>query len=49
MILNMDSIRQDRTNEGPIFNFAERHHRQSLNKKIGTHVQKFMIFMTLKK
>ena len=47
IILNMDGIRQERPNEGPIWNFNERLYRQSLNKKFGTHVRKIMVFKSL--
>ena len=45
----MDPIRQERPNEDPILNFNKTHYRQSLNKKFGKHVEKSMVFKTLKK
>ena len=45
----MDGIMQERPNECPILNFQNIHYRQSLNKTFGTHVEKSMVFKTLKK
>ena len=45
----MDDITQESPNEGSILNFHKRHYRQSLNKTIGTHVEKSMVFKILKK
>ena len=45
----MDGIMQERSNEGAILHVYKRHYRQSLNKTFGTHVEKSMIFKTLKK
>ena len=44
----MDNTTQERPNVGPILNFNKRHYRRSLNKKFGTHVEKAMVFKTLK-
>ena len=44
----MSNIRQERPNEGPILNVNKQGIWQSLNKKFGTHVQKSMVFKTLK-
>ena len=46
-MLNMGNIRA-RPNEGPILNFKKRLDGESLDKKFGTHVEKFMVFKTLK-
>ena len=43
----MDGIRQERLNEGSILNFYKRLHRQSLNKKSGKYVERYMVFKTL--
>ena len=48
MILNMEDIRQERSNKGPILSFNERLSRQSLNKKFGIHFEKSMVFKTSK-
>ena len=45
----MDDIRQERPNEGPILNFNKRLYGESLNRKFGTHIEKYMFFKTLKK
>ena len=44
----MDGIRQERHNEDLILNFNKRFYRQILNEEFGTHVQKSMVFKTLK-
>ena len=49
IILNMDDIRQEIPKKSPILYFYKRHYRQSLNKTFRTHVDKSMIFKTLKK
>ena len=41
----MYSIRLERPNEGPILNFNKRPYMHSLNKKIGTQVEKSMVIM----
>ena len=41
----MDDIIFEKLNIGPTLNFHERLNRQSLNKKFGTHINKFMISM----
>ena len=40
---------QEKPSEGPISNFSKSLYRQSLNRNFGTHVQKSMVFKTLKK
>ena len=45
----MDDIIREKLNIGPTLNFNERLYRQSLNKKFGTHINKSMIFNTLKR
>ena len=45
----MDDIIREKLNIGPTLNFNERLYRQSLNKKFGTHINKFMIFSALKR
>ena len=45
----MDNIRQEKSNEGPILKVNKRKTWQSLNKKFGTHIEKFMVFKTMKK
>lgn len=44
----MDEIRQQRPIEGQFLNFHKVHYRQSINKKLGTYVQKSMLFKILK-
>ena len=39
----------EKPNESPISNFSKSFYRQSLNKNFGTHVQKSIVFKTLKK
>ena len=39
----------EKPNESPISNFSKSFYRQSLNNNFGTHVQKSMVFKTLKK
>ena len=48
MILNMDNIRQERSNEGQILKVNKKFYRQSLNKKFRTHVKKTMAFKNFK-
>ena len=43
-----DSMRE-KLNIGPTLNFNERLYRQSLNKKFGIHIKKYMIFNALKR
>ena len=43
MILNMDNIRQERSNEDLILNVNKKLYRQSLNKIFCTHVKKPMV------
>ena len=45
----MDDIMRKKFNVGPTLNFNERLYRQFLNKKFGTHINKFMIFNALKR
>ena len=45
----MDDIRQEMSNEGPIWNFNTRFNGQSLSKKFDTHVEKSMVLKMLKK
>ena len=45
----MDNIMREKLNKGPTLNFNERLHRQSLNKKFGTHINKSMMFNALKR
>ena len=44
IITNMNDIRQERPNESPILKLNERLKYNSLNKKFGTHVKKFVVF-----
>ena len=45
----MDDIMGEKLNMGPTLNFNKRLYRQSLNKTFGTHINKSMIFTTLKR
>ena len=45
----MDDMMREKLNIGPTLNFNERLYRQSLNKKFGTHINKSIIFNTLKR
>ena len=47
----MDHIRQERHNEGPSLKFNKELYGQSLNlkKEFGIHLEKSMVFKTLKK
>ena len=49
MIINMDDIKQERPNKGPILKLNKRLEKTSLNKKFDTHIKEFMVFQTLKK
>ena len=49
MILKINDIRHERSNEAPVLNFDKIFHRQSLNKKCSIHVGKYMVFKALKK
>ena len=44
----MGNIREKRPKEGSVFNLNEKLYGQSLNKKFGTHVKKYMVFRTFK-
>ena len=48
MILNMDNIRQERSDEGQILKINKKFYRQSLNKTFHTHVKKPMAFKNFK-
>ena len=48
MILNVDNIRQEKSNEGQILIVHKKFYRQSLNKKFRTHVKKPMAFKNFK-
>ena len=45
----MYDIMREKLNIGPTLNFNERIYKQSRNKKFGTHINKSMIFNTLKR
>ena len=45
----MDDIVREKLNIGPTLNFNERLYRQTLKKKLGTHINKSMIFNFLKR
>ena len=47
--INMDDIRQERSNEGPTLKLNKRFKQTSLSKKFGTHVRDSMPFKVLKK
>ena len=49
IIMNMDDIRQERSNKEPTLKLNKRFKQASLNKKFGTHVRESMIFQALKK
>ena len=49
IITNMDNIRQERPNEGPILKLNKGLKLMTLNKKSGTHVKESMVFQVLKK
>ena len=49
VIINMDDIRQERSNEGPILKLNKRFKYKSLNKNIGTKIKESMAFQALKK
>ena len=45
----MNDIMHEKLNIFLTLNFNERLYRQSLNKKFGTHINKFMLFNALKR
>ena len=45
----MDDIMREMLKIAPTLNFNARLYRESLNKKFGTHINKSMIFNTLKR
>ena len=45
----MDDIMHEKLNIDPTLNFNGRLYRQSLKKKFGTHINKYMTFNALKK
>ena len=47
--INMDDIRQEKSDEGPTLKLYKRFKQTSLNKKIGTHAKESMAFQALKK
>ena len=49
IVINMDDIRQEKVNEGPILNLNKRLKQNSRNKKFGTRVKESMAFKVLKK
>ena len=49
IIINMDDIRQERSNKGPISKLNKRLKQKSLNKKFGRYIKESMIFQALKK
>ena len=44
IIINMDDIRQERLNKGPILKLNKRLKQKSLNKEFGTNVKESMAF-----
>ena len=44
IIINLDNIRAERPNEGPILKLNDRPKKRLLNKKFGTHVKESMAF-----
>ena len=49
IIINMDDIRQERPNEGPILKLNKKLKQNSLKKVFGTSVKESMAFQALKK
>ena len=49
IIINMDDIRQERPNEGPILKLNKKLKQNSLKKEFGTSVKESMAFQALKK
>ena len=48
IIIKMEDIRQERSNEDPIVKLNKILKWISLNKKFGTHIKEFMTFQVLK-
>ena len=44
IIINMDDIRQERPNMGPILKLNKRLKQKSLNKELGTNIKESMAF-----
>ena len=49
LIINMDDIRREKSNEGRTLKLNKRFKLTSLKKKFGSHAKEFMAFQALKK